>query len=276
MTTIAAESIRYPKPKILLVDLPDTLTESLTAKGYNALAGTFGQPYEVEQSEEYIRVVAEASLPNYAEQEIVVVDLTRPDVTEPPTTLMATSYGKPDCYARATNGLIDPRPRIMIEVRDEFDRIVNAGGCFVVFAAPRVRQELVVATARKYWSHLDASKPLRADNWSFLSVLSDNLDIKCEHGTEMSVTKGSGLFFFLCSSTPRRRHVWGHYGERQRRLHSISHDRYARCRCRNHPAKGQPTRADTDPSAVQEQGSSSRGPAQERPSGNLCTLVPGS
>lgn len=38
------------KPKILLIDFPDEISEELRSKGLNATTGTFGSPYRVEVS----------------------------------------------------------------------------------------------------------------------------------------------------------------------------------------------------------------------------------
>src|SRR5947209_7655782 len=122
MTDIAAEP-RFPKPKILLVDLPDSATAKLTASGFNVQAGTFGRPYRVPPpSDDFLPVVAQANLPNYTEQEVVVIDLTPPEIADQPEGRKHTSEGAPDWYAKASRGFIDPRPRVMAEVSDDWSR----------------------------------------------------------------------------------------------------------------------------------------------------------
>lgn len=70
----AAPAVRYKKPNILTVDLPLSLAERLRAAGYNVLPGTFGRPYRVKKGDGFAPVVEKASVPNYAEQEVVVID----------------------------------------------------------------------------------------------------------------------------------------------------------------------------------------------------------
>src|SRR5437870_2963562 len=105
-------AIRYPKPKILCVDLPGT-PEALKAAGYNVRGGTFGRPYKVEKSDGYTPIVGRPLLPNYAEQEIVIINLEPPETADGPEGEQATSPGELDWYAKASTGVIDPRPRVM-------------------------------------------------------------------------------------------------------------------------------------------------------------------
>ncbi|MCK4736563.1 MAG: hypothetical protein KAT65_29185, partial [Methanophagales archaeon] len=47
----------YQKPKILLIDLPDSVLDSVRSAGFNASAGTFGSPYKVELRDGYGSVI---------------------------------------------------------------------------------------------------------------------------------------------------------------------------------------------------------------------------
>lgn len=79
MVSLEKFTPKYEKPKILLIDLPDDVFERALSAGYNASAGTFGSPYEVNKSDNYLPVIIkEFDLPNYTEQEIIFVDLTPP------------------------------------------------------------------------------------------------------------------------------------------------------------------------------------------------------
>ena len=75
---------KYQKPKILLIDLPDTVLDGVRSAGFNASAGTFGSPYKVARSDSYVPVIPEARLPNYTEQEIIIIDLTPPETIDSP------------------------------------------------------------------------------------------------------------------------------------------------------------------------------------------------
>jgi hypothetical protein len=203
-TTPALESVRYRKPKIFLVDLPDRLTKSLRALGYNARPGTFGRPYKVEQSDGFVPVLVKVSVPNYTEQEIIVIDLTPPETAAGPEAEKLTSPGELDWYAKASTGVIDPRPYVMTRLRKPSDRILEAGGCFVIFAEEREGPKLLLA-AIDIFSTLATKQTIEEDNWSILSILSrDHLQVKSDYGTEIKVSEGLGLF-----SSFLRRHLEG-------------------------------------------------------------------
>ena len=179
---------RYPKPKILLVDLPEEATSRLASSGFNVQAGTFGRPYRVPAQDGYLPVIAQAHLPNYTEQEVVIIDLTPSEPTDGPEGTKSVSEGEMDCYAKTSRGFIDPRPRVMAMVSDDWNRILESGGAFVVFAQPRFRQELVFGSAR--FGMLERATGIHYDNWSFQPILSrENIKVERDHGTESQVRK---------------------------------------------------------------------------------------
>lgn len=177
---------RFPKPKILLVDLPEGATKRLSSAGFNVRSGTFGRPYKVPKSDNFAPVIVKHQLPNRTEQEVVIIDLRPPKPTDEPEGTKHVSDGELDMFAKASGGWIDPRPRAMLGVSDDWNRILASGGVFVVFAQPRHDQQFVSAIA----SHgtLDRQKPIAIDNWSFLDLMSRaNFTIKADHGTETQV-----------------------------------------------------------------------------------------
>ncbi len=70
-----ASTVKYDKPKILLIDVESSAFDTLSEAGFNVKAGTFGQPYKVQMSSGSQPLISEPRLPNYTEQEIVIVDL---------------------------------------------------------------------------------------------------------------------------------------------------------------------------------------------------------
>jgi hypothetical protein len=190
-----AETVRYKKPKILTVDLPVSLAQRLRDTGYNVMPGTFGCPYKVKKGDNYFPVIVKASVPNYSEQEIIVVDLTAPETAEGPQDEKHTSLGELDWYAKASSGVIDPRPRAMAWLKEDFDRILVSGGVFVVFAKPRLWQTTVLGSVEDHYGpQFQVREKIEADNWSFLSTLSQyHLKVEPEHGTEIKVKEGLSL-----------------------------------------------------------------------------------
>jgi len=177
---------KYPHPKILLIDLSVAVLERVRAAGFNVSTGSFGSPYKVEVSDNYQPVICKAILPNYTEQEIIFIDLTAPNTIGSPEGEKMTSVGENDWWAKCNTGEIDPRPRVMLMVRDAFDRIFHHGGLFIIFAEERLYQKLVWAKNPYGNFHIDSE--LHFDNWSFLSTLSsENLEIESDFGEEINI-----------------------------------------------------------------------------------------
>ncbi|OEU47713.1 MAG: hypothetical protein BA871_00505 [Desulfuromonadales bacterium C00003096] len=180
------ETPKYQKPKILLIDLPDTALDGVLSVGFNASAGTFGSPYKVKLSDDYTPVVYKSDLPNYTEQEIIIIDLTPSETLDSPEGEKMTSKGEKDWWAKCSRGEIDPRPRVMNMVHNAFDRILWHGGLFVIFAQPRLRQDMVWGEIS--YGNFKIGSKINADNWSFLSNLHpEYFEIKSDFGEEISV-----------------------------------------------------------------------------------------
>jgi hypothetical protein len=204
----------YQRPKILLIDLPETVLNSVRSAGFNASAGTFGSPYKVELGDGYQPVIHKAYLPNYTEQEIIIIDLTPSETLDSPEGEKVTSEGENDWWAKCSRGEIDPRPRAMCIVQNAFDRTFDHGGLFVIFAQPRLRQDLVLTHVYHSRLHygvpeLSTESKINADNWSFLSILSPGyFEIKSDSGEEISVPGyDSQLFHFLRETVRNARYT---------------------------------------------------------------------
>jgi len=76
---------KYPKPKILLLDLESEAESILKDAGYNVTSGSFGVPYKVPRDDNRSPVIPNGSLPDFAEQEVVAVNLVPDDNLEGPS-----------------------------------------------------------------------------------------------------------------------------------------------------------------------------------------------
>lgn len=165
----------FDHPQVLLLDV-DTASElALREAGFNISTGSFGTPYKIAARDGMQQVIENGHLPaNYTEQEIIIADL----VSRPPTDLgrgqTASSPRQASWWTRADTGLIDPRPSFMSTFRGDFDRTVEYGGVFVIFADARHNEGNFVfghlgrdAFGRDQFMRED----FYCDNWSMLSLL---------------------------------------------------------------------------------------------------------
>jgi len=170
--TDLAQSLKHPQPLVLLVDMPKEAADRLRQDGFNITTGTFGAPYPVEVSDRWTRISLNAHLPwNVGEQDIVLVDLDQPEdhPMRPPATATVDADA-PDWWGHCGTGRIDPRPRAMVQTRDAFDRILEHGGVFVVFAdVLRIPRATLGTSSREYG--LNQMGSITATNWGFLSEL---------------------------------------------------------------------------------------------------------
>lgn len=164
------QGIVFQRPKILVIDLPG-VSDGLRDLGYNVRAGTFGRPYRVAVADGYQPVVGESELPGYREQEVVFVNLAPREIAAGPDGQPAAALTSPAIWAPTDAGLIDPRPKLMARAKEDFDRIHEHGGAFVVFAAPRVPGRYVLAHKGPGYSGLRIDRYeddlLHLDTWDF-------------------------------------------------------------------------------------------------------------
>ena len=96
------QEIKHPKPNILLVDMQGGEEDFLRDAGFNAISGSFGLPYQIEQSDAYTPMALDSEMPdNYAEQDIIVIDLLTRGLRDSPRTRKTTSRGTDDWWVRA-------------------------------------------------------------------------------------------------------------------------------------------------------------------------------
>ncbi|MCX8491250.1 MAG: hypothetical protein ORN54_09305, partial [Cyclobacteriaceae bacterium] len=151
--------------------------------GFNVKAGTFGKPYKVQMSSVFKPLISEPILPNYTEQEIVIVDLHY-EVGEYPIGEKSRPDDEYDCWGKCDHGFLDPRMRTAAQVRDDFDRILNTGGVVVVFAESKTPGS--IQWAQKRYGNLVNARSLNWSEWDFISAFR-NLNVSSTHGEEMTV-----------------------------------------------------------------------------------------
>ena len=190
----AVTAIKWDKPKILLIDLPEAVSAAFKQAGYNSQSGTFGTPYSVQMDGECHQLQIAASLPNYEEQEIIVIDLTMPTPIEAPEGKILSSPDQWNWWVQHSESTVDPRPYVMLHASSAFDRILRHGGVIVVLAMPRASNNFVYARRSKY-RELEIKQPIKCDNWSFSSILApEEVSVQSQSGIELSIADPPGPF----------------------------------------------------------------------------------
>lgn len=176
-------TVKYDKPKILLIDVESSALTTLIETGFNVKEGTFGQPYKVERGSNYSPLISKPLLPNCAEQEIVIVDLHY-KLANRPNGEKSRPDGEPDLWGKCDHGSIDPRVIATVNFKNDFDRILNAGGVVVVFAKNKTPGSIKIASM--VYRGLEVDQSIHQSEWSFISELSD-MQVFATNGEEMYV-----------------------------------------------------------------------------------------
>lgn len=191
-----ASQPKYPKPKILLVDMPPKCAQVLEDAGYNVSVGTFGLPYRVIASDELFYVPLDSyHLPNSFEQEIVIVNTLCPTPSDLPPE-GCPGEGVDAIWQDGTAGIIDPRPVAMeLWANHDFGRIKAYGGIFIVFVSAPHERTYHSGCRRSHRFGIDRKETRAYSDWGFLS---DLVEFKAwaQRGQEISfaLEKGSTQF----------------------------------------------------------------------------------
>jgi hypothetical protein len=161
------QAMKFAKPKIMLVDLPQEAGESLRELGFNVAVGTFGSRYSVVKRYDPVGVRLSADLPGLNEQEIVFIDLQQPPLDSvPPGPPLAD--GVQGYHAPSNEGWADPRPLGMSSVRERVDRIIMTGGIVVVFAEALYNYKYKIG--QSIGGSFFGDKEQHISNWSFMKI----------------------------------------------------------------------------------------------------------
>jgi hypothetical protein len=186
---------KYPKPKILLLDMPVSASTVLSSKGFNVSCGTLGKPYKVRKSSGFEPLIVKKEVPNHTEQEIIVVDLGYGDLGPSPQGEKHRPDDEIDLWGKCDRGFLDPRVRTAVELQRSFDRIHSNGGVFIVFADKKTEIEVQLAKGNRSYQIYDKRSCLK-DVWHLLSEVAD-MRVENDHGTEMHPAKSNSLLVRL-------------------------------------------------------------------------------
>ena len=175
---------KYPKPKILLVDLPADVGKALGASGYNVVSSSFGKPHPNENRGEYVQITPNLCLPECTpEKDLVVINLNPNDISEEACETELPTLDEYNVHAKSSGGLIDSRPLTMCENSKWFDRILDNGGIFIVFAHAREK-----VSYRFINVHNHKREDRQCNNWSFLTKLSEvYITVEEDFGQEIQI-----------------------------------------------------------------------------------------
>lgn len=219
---------KYPKPKILLVDMPEACAVALEDAGFNIHKGTFGRPYKVKRCDSLACAsIGDEDLPNIDEQEILIANALFDEPFDT-TNSYEPGEGVSALWQSCKYGVIDPRPIAMEGAQRALSRMLEGGGLAIVFAGSRYQH--------RYWkgADLDRLPSSRGDafdlsNWSFLSELnairslsvSGNEIEFTRNGLAQVLARASTNAEYLCTLSPGPR--------QEKRWLSLAKNKYGEC-----------------------------------------------
>jgi hypothetical protein len=198
-----APAPRFPHPKILAIDVPET-AHALAEAGYAVAKGTYGTPLRVPREVGYRVPKYRFELPNHAEREVVIVDVAGPDA-RPATNADFENLGRgiSALWAPTDSGVVDPRLPAMHAFKEDFDRIHAHGGILIVFADLRIKVNF--AQGKEYDVFNGYGDTHRLSNWGVIQTL-DWLTVGMDGGEEIELADNGyaeqlGLGSYLRNAT---------------------------------------------------------------------------
>lgn len=189
-STLAAKPQKFNHPKILLLDVDSEVGDTLRETWANVTTASLGTPYRVEANAGFLPVIQHNELNGHEEVDIVVADLSVGDLDTHPRGEPHRPKGELDLWAKCDMGFIDARVRTVLEEFHAFDRILENGGIFVVFATRRIPLTFVMACSTSYG--FNQERQVNRDVWGITSELND-MRVKEDAGEEIRVVDTSSV-----------------------------------------------------------------------------------
>lgn len=180
---MAKTAVKYPKPKIMLIDTRSDVSNALELAGYTVTVGTFGTPIKSNGAEEWHPLKINCDLPGHEEQEVVFAS-TFSDGCLPAGAIDAAVVGANVRWQLGSSGSIDPRPFVMDVRCAAFDRILAHGGVFVIQCGPRDPRRERWGVSNGYGTKFSGDTE-GVDHWGFLTTIAP-VEVKGCQGTEIS------------------------------------------------------------------------------------------
>lgn len=165
--------MKYPEPRIVLIDMDESAAKELEQAGYNITKAQSGFIFDVSNLNGNVTIPDCSDIPsNLEEYDIVVVDMSRTKVYEidhfPPLKVNKMQF------LMQTNEYVhvDLRNFILTELRSSFRRMYHNKGIFIIFASLPSTCEIIInqrdylPETREYnnWDWINDLQPLSVEN----------------------------------------------------------------------------------------------------------------
>jgi hypothetical protein len=126
--------MKYPKPKILMLDMPADSVNVLRAAGYNTSCGSFGPCWKVDANRNHSYVWTGGASHDFdlEEQEIIFAHIANPKPMAHAPAHTIENVRRP-LWESNEDGVIDPRPLAMSLTRDALDTVFKHNGLAILF-----------------------------------------------------------------------------------------------------------------------------------------------
>ncbi|WP_227243999.1 hypothetical protein [Paraburkholderia caribensis] len=162
---------KFEHPKILLLDMEYSVTRTFMDRWADVAVASLGRPYSVPKTMRFAPIIQPERLTGHEEAEIFVIDLTLPDIAEGTDGEPHRPKGELDFWAKCDRGYIDNRVRTVLTEGGKFDRALQSGSTFIVFAAPS--SNMTVVLGHEAYNGFRKDRDLEGDVWNIVSDLKD-------------------------------------------------------------------------------------------------------
>lgn len=133
-------------PKVVMLDMSKDAVEVIEKKGYTVSTGSLGRPYKIEKTSSYVPFRLNHTLPNYREQDILIVDFAKHPLQSKATGDEGAARGSTEFYAKGSLGVIDPRTRVAYGISEELTKAFDFGMAVIIFIDSDIGHQTIVGT----------------------------------------------------------------------------------------------------------------------------------
>lgn len=206
---------QFSKPKIFMVDIPQSDCLTIGEKWLDVSYGSLGQVFKVRKGSGWQKLVECHTIHGHEEADIVVIDLSLRGFSKDPAPESLIPDEHRDIWAKLDYGYLDPRFLGSVRLQEDLDRVVRSGGICVIFADKNSPIEVNYGRLVRDKVMMDAA--VSKNIWSMLSAF-QFFQITADQGESIKVVDDSPLGLLLKKYLDGARHTCildcGYYREK--------------------------------------------------------------
>ncbi len=183
------------KPKIMLLDMDESMQIELTGKGYDVISERTGLAVTIDRSVNLVPVHVNIGV-SHEECEIIIVDIALAKVSDSRYVMFEEiPQGVRAVWTSCENGIIDRKPLFLTNINNSIDKILAHGGVLVLFSSPK--KSVTYSIGKPAFGRIDFESHFECSNWDITRAITVNTKVSNGREMRLATSESSPLGMLL-------------------------------------------------------------------------------